>query len=374
MADELSAMGIKLMVSVWPQVALDSENFEEMKAQGLLIRQELGFGCSMRFFDSDTLFFDATNPKARRYVWEKCKQNYFNKGVALFWLDEAEPEYSVYDFENYRYFLGPNAQIGNIYPQLFSKAFYEGMEETGQKEIVNLIRCAWAGSQRYGALVWSGDIHSSFEHFRRQICAGLHMGISGIPWWTTDIGGFSGGDPDSEAFRELLVRWFQYGTFCPVMRLHGERLPSQPVPAKSDRRVLNTGGDNEVWSFGKEAYKILARYMRLREAMRPYTRSLMREAHEKGSPVMRTMFYEFPADEACWDLKDQYMFGADILVAPVAQEGAVSRAVYLPKGADWVDANGGTRYSGGQTVSVRAPLDIIPVFLRNGRQKELFQG
>lgn len=372
MAEELESMGIKLMVSVWPQVALDSENFEEMKSRGYLVRQEMGVDCSMRFFGSDTMFFDATNPKARKYLWEKCKKNYYDKGVALFWLDEAEPEYSVYDFENYRYSMGPNVQIGNIYPQLYSRAFYDGMLENGQKEIVNLVRCAWAGSQRYGALVWSGDIQSSFEAFRRQICAGLQMGICGIPWWTTDIGGFYGGDPESEAFRELLIRWFQYGAFCPVMRLHGDRIPSQQVPSKDGRPVLATGGDNEVWSFGEEAYTILCRYLRLREAMRPYTRMLMREAHEKGAPVMRSMFYEFPEDDACWELKDQYMYGADILVAPVTEEGAASRKVYLPGGAQWEDAYSGQVYGGGQTISAQAPIDIIPVFLRDGKQKELF--
>ena len=122
------------------------------------------------------------------------KKNYYDKGVRVFWLDEAEPEYSYYDFDNYRYHLGPNVQIGNIYPKCYAQTFFEGMEKEGQRNILNLLRCAWAGSQKYGALVWSGDIHSSFESFRNQFTAGLHMGIAGIPWWTTDIGGFHGGN------------------------------------------------------------------------------------------------------------------------------------------------------------------------------------
>jgi alpha-D-xyloside xylohydrolase len=371
MAAELKDMGIELMVSVWPQVSLESENFREMEEQGLLIKSETGVNVSM-MFGGDSLFFDATNPRAREYVWGKCCKNYFNNGVRVFWLDEAEPELGTYDFDNYRYFMGSGLQTGNIYPQLFSRAFYEGMTAQGQRNVVNLVRCAWAGSQRYGALVWSGDIHSDWDFFRYQICAGLHMGICGIPWWTTDIGGFSGGDPDDPGFRELFIRWFQWGAFCPVMRLHGDRAPSTRLYKKDGTPALFTGGDNEVWSYGEQAYPILAALLRLRERMRPYTRKLMREAHLKGSPIMRAMFYEFPDDKLCWDLKDQYLYGSDILVAPVVQPGVFSRVVYLPLGAEWVCANTGRTYPGGQTIMADAPLDIIPVFLRNGKQMEIF--
>ena len=164
-----------------------------MKEKGLLIQAEYGVKVSMQF-GGDSLFLDATNPETRDFVWKKCKQNYYDNGVSLFWLDEAEPEYGVYEFDNYRYKIGSNVQIGNVYPHMYSRLFYDGMKQEGQEKIVNLVRCAWAGSQRYGALVWSGDVHSTFEDFRSQLCAGLHMGICGIPWWTTDIGGFSGGD------------------------------------------------------------------------------------------------------------------------------------------------------------------------------------
>ncbi len=369
MVDELKAMGIELMVSVWPQVDLQSENFNEMQQRGLLVKPEMGVNISM-LFGGYSNFFDATNPEARKYVWEKCKKNYYDYGIKIFWLDEAEPEYSVYDFDNYRYHSGPNAQIGNVYPQLFSRTFYEGMTKEGQQNIINLVRCAWAGSQRYGALVWSGDIHSSYEDFRKQVCAGLHMGLCGIPWWTTDIGGFHGGDPKDEGFRELLVRWFQYGTFCPVMRLHGDRKPTTKLYGKGGRPALFTGSDNEVWSFGGETYDILKKYMHIRERMRSYTRELMKQAHEKGTPVMRTMFYEFPEDEKCWELKDQYMYGSDILVAPVVYENMVSREVYLPKGAVWTNLHDGKEVEGGQAVFVKAPLDVIPVFTRDSRKSE----
>lgn len=370
MVDELKAMDIELMVSVWPQISLESENFREMMEKGLLIKPEAGVNITMRF-GGDSVFFDATNEEARQYVWDKCKQNYYDYGIKVFWLDEAEPEYAVYDFDNYRYKMGPNVQIGNVYPQVFSRTFYDGMVAEGQKDVVNLVRCAWAGSQRYGALVWSGDIFATYETLRRQVCTGLNMGIAGIPWWNSDIGGFFGGKPDDEQYRKLLIRWFQFGTFCPVMRLHGDRSPYTPVVKKDGSTIQGSGGNNEVWSFGEEAYPILVKYMNLREAMRPYTRELMKQAHENGTPVMRTMFYEFPEDEKCWDLKEQYMFGGDILVAPVLYEDAEEINVYLPNGASWTSLNDGTVYSGGQEITLKVCIDSIPVFARNGSHSEL---
>ncbi len=192
MVKELHDMGIETMVSIWPQVDWRSENFEEMRQKGLLVKANSGIDVQM-LFHGNNVFMDATNPETREYVWNKCKENYASYGIKTFWLDEAEPEFTGYDFDNYRYYEGPVSQIGNIYPREYSRLFYEGQKASGQDGIVNLVRCAWAGSQRYGALVWSGDIMSSYEDFRKQICAGIHMGISGIPWWTTDIGGFHGG-------------------------------------------------------------------------------------------------------------------------------------------------------------------------------------
>ena len=362
MIRELKDMGIELMVSIWPTVDYRSENFEEMKGKGLLIRVEKGYPISMDF-QGNTLHFDATNPEAREYVWQKAKQNYYDKGIRIFWLDEAEPEYTYYTFDNYRYHLGPDIQVGNIYPAMYARAFFDGMQAAGQENIINLLRCAWAGSQRYGALVWSGDIMSRWEDFRRQICAGLNMGMAGIPWWTTDIGGFHGGEPDNPDFRELLIRWFQWGAYCPVMRLHGDRRPAEPVYRKNGEAVLPSGSKNEVWSFGEEAYPILVKYMQRREELRPYIRRLMDEAHEKGTPLMRSMWYVFPEDAACTDLKDQYMFGDRYLVAPVLAPGARERQVYLPAGT-WKEVETGRLAEGGKMWTAEAPLDVIPVFER----------
>jgi len=363
MIRELKEMGIELMVSIWPTVDKNCENYEEMLEKGYLIRTERGFRVGMDF-EGTTIHFDTTNPEAREYVWEKAKKNYYDKGIRVFWLDEAEPEYAAYDFDNYRYYLGPNLQIGNIYPFEYARTFYEGMEMEGQKNIVNLLRCAWAGSQRYGALVWSGDIASSFNSMRNQLAAGLNMGIAGIPWWTTDIGGFHGGDPDDEAFRELFVRWFQWGTFCPVMRLHGDREPRQPQVGTTGGATCRSGAANEVWSYGDKVYEICRKYMELREQLRPYTRELMREAHEKGTPVMRTMFYEFPEDSTCWEVEDQYMYGSTYLAAPILNAGERSRNVYLPMGCGWKETESGKEYEGGQWIEIPVSIESMPVFER----------
>ena len=366
MIRELKEMGIELMVSIWPTVDYRSENFQEMLEKGYLIRTERGFRIAMDF-QGNTVHYDATNPDARKFVWNVARKNYYEKGIRTFWLDEAEPEYTVYDFDNYRYYLGPNVQIGNIYPELYAKTFYDGMTEEGQKNVINLLRCAWAGSQKYGALVWSGDVHSSFASFRNQLSAGLSMAIAGIPWWTTDIGGFHGGNPDDPKFRELLVRWFEWGTFCPVMRLHGERQPLKAPIGTEGGALCVSGADNEVWSFGEENYEILKNYLKLREKMKPYIREQMEAAHEKGTPVMRPLFYDFSDDTKSWDIEDQYMFGPDVMVAPVMYENMRVRDVYLPEGSEWVNHWTGETFQGGQSVSVDAPLQQIPVFTRNGR-------
>jgi alpha-D-xyloside xylohydrolase len=373
MVDELNKMGVKLMVSIWPTVEIESENYLEMVRRGLLVRTERGVP-TIATFRGICTYVDMTNPEARKFIWEKIKQNYYRYGIRMFWLDEAEPELSAFgfgyenisphDYDNLRYHLGNGLEVSNIYPFYYAKAFYDGMRGEGEREIVNLIRCAWIGSQRFGVVVWSGDIPSTFESLRKQVRAGLSIAMAGIPWWTTDIGGFFGGDPEDPRFRELIVRWFQFGVFCPIFRLHGFRLP---YPKKIDALGEElTGGPNEVWSFGEEAYGILKRLLFLRERIKQYLMEQMRKAHEEGVPIMRPLFFDFPEDETTYEVDDEYMFGPDILVAPVLHEGARSRRVYLPSGARWKDANTDKEYDGGQWVEVAAPLDVVPVFLKDG--------
>ena len=359
-------MNIQLMVSVWPTVDKRSENYKGLLEHGYLIHVNRGVRTALDF-EGETIHFDATNPDAQKYVWGIVKQNYYSKGIQAFWLDEAEPEYTVYDFDNYRYYLGSNMSIGNLYPREYARCFYEGQQKEGQAEIVNLLRCAWAGSQKYGALVWSGDIASSWSSFRNQLAAGLSMGIAGIPWWTTDIGGFHGGDPNDPKFRELFIRWFQWGTFCPVMRLHGDREPRQPQYGTTGGSTCCSGAPNEVWSYGPEVYEICKKYMLIREELRDYTRGLMRQAHEKGTPVMRTLFYEFPRDPRCWEVSEQYMYGDKYLCCPVFEPDITSMNVYLPvlpPECRWQALDGEGFLEGGQTISVRCPLETMPVFVK----------
>jgi alpha-D-xyloside xylohydrolase len=200
------------------------------------------------------------------------------------------------------------------------------------------------------------------------------MGMAGIPWWTSDIGGFLGGNIEDPHFKELLVRWFAWGAFCPVFRMHGERSPwyEREQEFIDGVRQLTSGQDNEVWSFGEDNYEILTKYLFIRERLRPYIRACMKAASETGAPVMRPLFFDFPEDSDSWNVEDAYMFGPDILVAPVMEEGARTRTVYLPAGAVWTDAYTKKTYEGGQTVTVPAPLDVIPVFLRDGAAYEIY--
>ncbi|MDR3441200.1 glycoside hydrolase family 31 protein [Telmatospirillum sp.] len=367
MVQELKSLGIELMVSVWPTVEHRSANYAPMLAKGYLVQTDRGLPVTMGFL-GNTTFFDTTNDKAGDYVWAQAKQNYYDIGIRTFWLDVAEPEYTAYHFDNYRYQLGPVLEVGNIYPLKYAEGFYRGLRAAGETEIVNLLRCAWAGSQRFGALVWSGDIPSTFQALRNQIAAGLNMGVAGIPWWTTDIGGFDGGNIHDPLFQELLIRWFQWAVFCPVMRLHGYRRPIEP-PLEAYRDGIaqcDTGAANEIWSYGEENYALMARGLALRERLRPYVLRQMRTAHETGLPVMRPLFYDFPAQPEAWDVEDQYMFGPDILVAPITEAGQRSRRVWLPAGTDWIELESKTSHPGGAWGECDAPIEAIPVFVRTG--------
>ena len=363
MTAKLHAMGVRCMVSVWPTVDRKSVNYQPMREAGLLVRTERGAPQCFDF-QGDTVIYDATNPAARAYLWACVKKNYFDKGVDCFWLDEAEPEYAAYDFDHFRYAVGPVVKAGNLYPREHVKGFYEGLKAAGCKDIVNLTRSAWVGSHKYAALVWSGDIRSNFQTLRDQLAAGLHIGIAGIPWWTTDTGGFFG-DVTSDGFRELLVRWFEFSVFSPVLRLHGDRGPHD-IPALSSLDYgggfSETGRPNEVWSYGEETEAILKRYVEIRAGLKEYLKQAFREASEKGYPVMRALFFEFPEDARAWETGDEYMLGSGLLVAPVLYEGKTSRSVYLPDG-EWEDYFTGERYGSG-THEVFAPLDRIPVFRR----------
>jgi alpha-D-xyloside xylohydrolase len=355
MVRELEAMGVKLMVSVWPTVDTKSQNYDEMRENGLLLTNVAGLSTHIQS-DPPQQYYDPTNPKAREFLWEKIKNNYYSHGIKVWWLDAVEPElFPTYE-ENTRYYLGGGEQVSSIYPLMHQQGFYEGMTQEGETEIITLNRSAWVGSQRYGAAVWSGDIPCAFESLANQVRAGLNIAVSGIPWWTTDIGGFFVGNIESEYFRELIVRWFQYGTFCPLFRLHGVRCDNTGIDGK----------ENEVWSFGSRAYEIIKKLLFLRERLHPYIMEHMRVANETGIPVMRPLFFEYPSDSQAYEVEDAFLFGPDILVAPILSRSTWNREVYLPKDRSWQHISSGKAYEGGQTIEVAAPLENIPIFVRDG--------
>lgn len=360
MVKRLGEFGIKVMVSVWPTVSRLSKNYHEMWNKDFIIRNKLGPAAQMYFVDNHAEdgiylhYYDSTHPGARKFLWEQIKKGYYQYGIKIFWLDACEPEMSPFVPENLRFYAGDGEAVANIYPLDHVRGVYDGMLAEGEKTPLFLCRSAWAGSQRYAAAVWSGDIMSTFSVLRAQVKAGLNMGLSGIPWWTSDIGGFRGGDPSSPDFRQLIVRWFQFGAFCPIFRLHGHRLPNTDD---------FNGAANEAWSFSESAYQIIKKYMLLRERLRPYIMEQMTLVSETGIPLMRPLFVDFSSDPVCYQVEDEYLFGSDLLVAPVLDADTLMRNVYLPAASTWRDAWTDQVYTGGQWISVEAPLDRIPLFL-----------
>lgn len=366
MVAELNGLGIELMVSIWPTVSPLSENYEDYRDRGLLIATDQGVEMHQSIKDKGmesplpVSFYDATNPETRDYVWGLVERNYLSYGIKVWWLDASEPELNPATPGNLSFWSGPGAQVAGAYPRDNARLYSEGMAKAGHEPTVLLSRSAWAGAQKYGTAVWSGDIPATWESLRAQIRAGQNIAISGIPWWTTDIGGFHGGDAADPAYQELMIRWFQFGVFCPLFRLHGDREPRTPTG------YTQTGGPNEVWSFGELAYGIIAEQLRLRERLRPYIHQQMSVAATTGVPPMRPLFVDFPNDPSAWTVEDQFLFGPDILVAPVTVAGQTERSVYLPAGTEWTNAWTGSSHTGGATVRVDAPIDRIPLFLRAG--------
>ena len=367
MVKELKAMNIEPVVSVWPTVSQHSENFKPMMRDGMLVGADHGVPVMLSFTDKgadewEAMYLsDPTNQDTRDFVWSRIRQNYYRLGIKAFWLDAIEPELISHfpDYENIRYHAGSAREACGLYPWYAQKLFHDGLAAEGETKLLTLGRSAFLGSQRFGAAVWNGDIKSSFEMLAASIPAGLNMAISGMPWWTTDIGGFHGGDTESDYFKELIVRWFQYGVFCPLFRLHGFR--------KND-------ADNEVWSFGDKAYTHIRACLEMRERLRSYILQYMKVASDTGISIMRPLLIDSPEDSAVWAIEDQFMFGPDILVAPVTKEGATNRRVYLPKGTDWIDHATRQTFTGGQWLEAEAPLERIPLYQRKGSDIRKLKG
>ena len=353
MVEKLHDDHVHLMVSIWPLFVPGNPNFDAMNAKGYFVTP--GPHALPAYLPGARLY-DAFSPGARELYWEQAKTALYDIGVDAFWMDSTEPA-DLYAEEHgpmlagARTALGDGSKYANMFPLMTTQAIFDGeRSQPGNKRIFTLTRSAFTGQQRNAASVWSGDTLTTFDSFRRQIPAGLNYSLSGLPYWTTDIGGFVGGDTTDSAYRELFVRWFEFGAFCPIFRAHGARKNNQ----------------NELWSFGPDAQKILTEYDRLRYRLMPYIYSVAARTTFDGYTPMRALVFDFPSDPKALDIGDEYMFGPSLLVAPVTSQGATSRDVYLPRGTDWYDFWTGRRFTGGQVIHRAAPLNVLPLYVRAG--------
>jgi alpha-D-xyloside xylohydrolase len=350
MVDTLHREHVHLMVSVWPYFRPGSPTYDEMDRRGFFIEKTQVAG----FHPAGMALYDAFNPEARKYYWQLMNDALFKIGVDAWWLDTTEPETEGRE-ENIllrnHVAIGSGARYLNLYPVMTTEGVYEGQRAASdQKRVFILSRSGFAGVQRNAAAVWSGDINPNWETFRRQIPAGLNLSLSGIPYWTTDIGGFVTGNPDDPAYRELYIRWFEFGAFCPIFRAHGTRATDQ----------------NELWSYGPETQSILASYDRLRYRLLPYIYSIAWKTTNEGYTPMRSLAMEYRNDVTALHVSDQFMYGPALLVNPVTQPGATSRQIYLPQ-SKWYDFwTGAVVPANGKMVTAAAPIDKMPLYVRAG--------
>jgi alpha-D-xyloside xylohydrolase len=344
---------LHLMVSIWPVYQPGSANYDEMLKKGFFI----GPGVNrLPDFVPGSRVYDPFSAAGRETYWQQARKALYDIGVDAFWLDSTEPS-DAYGEAHGSLLAGAHTAIGNgsryanLYPFLTTQAIYDGQRAaTDRKRVFTLTRSAFAGMQHHAAAAWSGDIATNFITLKREIPAGLNYSMTGLPYWTTDIGGFLGGDTTDPAYQELFVRWFQYGAFCPIFRAHGSRVNHQ----------------NELWSYGPEAQKVLTLYDRLRYRLLPYIYTLGARTTFDSYTPMRALAFDFREDPKVLDISDEFMFGPSLLVAPVTDAGAASRRVYLPKGTDWYDFWTGQRSDGGQDVDRATPLDVMPLYVRAG--------
>ena len=344
---ELHADHTHLIISVWGRFDQGSANWQELEKAGVLYPEVYdNFLTKGRF-----QYYDAFSPVARRIYWQQISRELFADGIDGWWLDASEPELNANwgEFRDYMTAAGPGAQVYNAYPLMHTTAVYQGQRaETSDKRVFILTRSAYAGQQRNAAVTWSGDITASWDTFARQIPAGLNFAVSGIPYWNTDIGGFFGNDPDDPKFVELFTRWFQFGAFCPMFRVHGTTKPK------------------EMWRFDKATQKILINYDKLRYHLLPYIYSTSWMVTHDGYTMMRPLVMDFRTDTNVFNVADQFMFGPALMACPVTGAGKVNRIVYLPGRSIWFDFWTGDRFSGGQYVTAASPIETMPLYVRAG--------
>ncbi len=365
---ELHALHTHVMISVWGKFYTGTANFDAMQKAGFLYQPNLKEGLN-DWIDFPYTFYDAFNPDARRLFWSQINTALFSKGIDAWWLDASEPDLTASPptLEGQLTHMnptamGPASRVLNGYALMNSMAIYEGQRQAApDQRVFILTRSGFAGTQRYAAATWSGDVTSTWTALRKQIPAGLGFCLSGIPYWTSDSGGytmesrFSAGNQkpeDAEEWCELNARWFEFATFCPLTRLHGELKPREP------------------WTFGGDtgpAYQTIVKFDNLRYRMLPYIYSLAGAVTLEGSTIMRPLVMDFPDDLTARDITDEYMFGPAFLAAPVTTYQARSRSVYLPPTTGgWFDFWTGASTAGGQTLDAAAPYDSMPLFIRAG--------
>lgn len=362
--DELHA---HIMISVWGKFYPGTPNFDALKSAGYLYEPNLTENLK-DWLGFPYTFYDAFLPEARRLFWSQVDTALFKRGFDAWWLDATEPDLlPTPNLDHQRQNLLPAAhgqgiQLLNAYALAQSQAVYEGQRGSApDQRVFILTRSGFAGQQRYAAATWSGDITSTWTAMKKQIAAGLGFSISGLPYWTMDIGGFSvparfaqRKDPraeDVEEWRELNTRWFQFGTFVPLLRVHGE-FPNR-----------------EMWEFGGEshpAYQAMLTFDRLRYRLFPYIYSLAGAVTHDGDTLMRPLVMDFTADRQARDVTDEYLFGPAFLVSPVTTYQARERPVYLPASTSWYDFWTGQSLEGGAITTAAAPFDRIPVHIRAG--------
>jgi alpha-D-xyloside xylohydrolase len=337
MVQQLHEMHSHLMVSVWSKFDLSTEMGKEFFAKSYII--------------PGTQWVDFFNPAAASLFWQDIKTKMLPLGIDAWWLDATEPEND--DLHGRIVTGGRGDAVRLLYPLFVTRTVYEGLrKDAPDKRVFILTRSAFSGEQRYAAAVWSGDIGSGWDSLKRQIPAGLDFSASGLPYWTTDTGGFFRSGPTQytdPAYRERFLRWLEFSTFSPLMRVHGWHT------------------DTEFWRYGKQVEEVSRNYLDLRHRLLPYIYSGAAEVTMHGSTMMRPLVMDFPQDDKAMDQKYEYMFGKEFLVAPVLAPGVQSWDVYLPKCQQgWVNFWTGQTYQGGHTVDVPARLDQIPVFVRAG--------
>jgi alpha-D-xyloside xylohydrolase len=367
MVDELhSKLNAHIMISVWPKFNKGTAAYNEMNDKGFLFRRNAEKGRKDWVgIGYESTFYDPFNPEAGKLFWKRIDENLNSIGIDGWWLDATEPDmHSNLSIDERKLnmtptAIGPGAKYFNAYSLMNSKSIYEGQRQSSpDKRVFILTRSAYAGQQRYGAVTWSGDIVTRWSDFSDQVAAGINFSLSGIPYWTMDIGGFAverrfenATGEDLREWRELNTRWFQYGTFCPVFRSHGQ----YPF-----REIYNLTTEGSI------EYNSMVYYTKLRYRLLPYIYSLAGQTYFDNNTIMRGLIMDFTNDPQVKNIADQYMFGPALLINPVASDKIRSRKVYLPSGTSWFDLYTGRATDGGRVIEAAAPLDRMPLFVKGG--------